>query len=1050
MEKSLGILHLSDIHASANNQKELARLTELLKHDLDKLTSEHSIDINAICITGDLINSGETADSEMAIVLDTVIDPLITHLGIDSESVFVVSGNHEVNRSAIDDFTEAGLNTLLNSEDAIEKCVSGKGHSFRNRISYFDSYAELFGGTPVFSNEMCHSHIHTVGNHKIGIACVDSAWRSTGVGIVEKGKMLVGAKQIIDSFEAIKDATVRICLMHHPLDWLADFDKNAVEKCIYKFDIILNGHIHELDTKMYTTFNGQTLQNTAGKFDNSSDIYNGYSLLSINPYNKDCRVFLRQYLPSPRDCYDRAIHLETNGEFSAPLGDRNEALVYAYNVVHSIHQNFIEFAKDNLVINVASTDTQSSFEDAFIPPSFSEFSDFEKGAELDLSPKPAAKKETNLSVEELCNKNDNFVLLGRKESGKTTVIHYITKYLLEHFNLCKTVPIIIDCGHADFAGKDVIVRNATKFINEYCDPNSSFSQKEVQTLVESGHCTIIFDSFDSIKGRDRVEKKINQFLKEYQSNRYIFCEKELLSTTEITGMSITPECNFKEYHLCSLSKHQIRTAAQKHLSVHHQADSATLVDKIMSCFKNTSLPKTPFILSLILSLCKNADYSPVNEAVLLEQFMELLLEKNAPSEIASNTYDFRSKEDFLIALVSNMLEKNCFEMSCNEFSDFLSNYHMKRGFDSVETKFSNIFFEKGVLVRSDNTVRFRYNCMAEYYIAKRASQEPDFLSWILEKNNYLHFPNELLYYTGLNRRNVAVLNTLKNSIEGFFDKIGPITSTLDTYQIDIDIMPPEGNLQEKLEQTKLTQEECDEISEFHAPAQDESVKELNTSAEFSRGEAFIGTFFILGTCIKNLEFIDLQSKSAAYDSYLKGLSYFLSMLKLALEAACSKEISEMLSQPDKYTEADIEEFKKNAMDCLKIVLPIAVQNIATDNIGTSKLRAVYESACEKTNATDFDTFFSTFILCDLRVPGVENIIQKYVKRTTNKSLLKIIFFKLLFYYRYRHFPSAMDCTLENILADIQLKTDGQGKLVKSYVIKNLQEDRSSRTNFLST
>ena len=65
--------------------------------------------------------------------------------------------------------------------------------------------------------------------------------------------MVIGRKLIIDGFESIKTADVKICLMHHPLDWLVDEDEIAIQKCLNQFDMVLNGHIHETSTKIYTS-----------------------------------------------------------------------------------------------------------------------------------------------------------------------------------------------------------------------------------------------------------------------------------------------------------------------------------------------------------------------------------------------------------------------------------------------------------------------------------------------------------------------------------------------------------------------------------------------------------------------------------------------------------------------------------------------------------------------------------------------------------------------------------------------------------------------------
>lgn len=241
MSKNIGILHLSDIHACAKNKQTLDRLVEKLKSDLDILQSENATEIKFICITGDLIHSGDKDDEEMDIVINSVISPLIEYLKLSAENVFIVPGNHEVKRSLIIDYVEKGLSSLLVSEIEIDKHLKSNDAGARNRISYFDSYASLFSGEPVLNDGLCRAYIKKVGDFELGIACINSAWRSTGIGGAEKGKMVIGTKQIVDSFQAIKDTSLKICLLHHPLDWLIDCDKVAVEKCIHQFDIVLNG-----------------------------------------------------------------------------------------------------------------------------------------------------------------------------------------------------------------------------------------------------------------------------------------------------------------------------------------------------------------------------------------------------------------------------------------------------------------------------------------------------------------------------------------------------------------------------------------------------------------------------------------------------------------------------------------------------------------------------------------------------------------------------------------------------------------------------------------
>ena len=152
------------------------------------------------------------------------------------------------------------------------------------------------------------------------------------------------------------------------------------------------------------------------------------------------------------------------------------------------------------------------------------------------------------------------------------------------------------------------------------------------------------------------------------------------------------KCIFVPKYMCSLTKGQIRAITKASLSDLNNGDNSSLVDKIMLCFRKTALPKTPFVLSMLLSFCDNSDFAPINEVSVLERFMETILQKNSPEEIYSKTFDFKNKEDFLIYLVEKMIEKNEYFFTKGEFSTILGDYHLKLGYTIDETGFDDIFW----------------------------------------------------------------------------------------------------------------------------------------------------------------------------------------------------------------------------------------------------------------------------------------------------------------------------------------------------------------------
>ena len=452
MTERLGILHLSDIHASAKSRITIQRLVECLKTDIRTIQEQQHVSIKMICISGDLINSGDNADEELEIVFEEFLHPLMEMLKLDEKSIFIVAGNHEIKRNMVVPYVEAGLSSTLVSETAIDEFLGTVDANSLNRISYFDTnFSEIFGGNLVWKNQLGRAYIVATDLLRIGVSCLNSAWRSTGIGSAEKRKMVLGRKQVIDSYESIKDADLKICIVHHPFDWLVDEDKTAVEKCISQYDIVLTGHIHESETKVFTSFNGQTLFNTCGKFDNSSDIYNGYSVLAINPYNKTCDVILRQYFDFPRNCFDEALCVAEGGIFSTSLGTKDDNLALAYNVAHSIEASFLEYANSYFVSNVAAGRIMKSFDESFITPEFRKCSEYEKEIRYDHE---SAGDDDIITLEHICRGKQNVLLLGKKEIGKTTVLHYIAKYCFANFNTVMTVPVIVNTLYIDYSGKN--------------------------------------------------------------------------------------------------------------------------------------------------------------------------------------------------------------------------------------------------------------------------------------------------------------------------------------------------------------------------------------------------------------------------------------------------------------------------------------------------------------------------------------------------------------------------------------------------------------------
>lgn len=280
---SLNILHISDAHIQLDAKEEVSEIVVKMINDALKVQKEQDIKIDLVCFTGDLIQRGDKAlddEKQLEIAEEILVNPLLNSLGLENNKFIIIPGNHEVDVKKIVKATEKGL--LVDSLEEINDNVSDMNESYLARLDYFYQWIDNYYDD-IIREKIGYAFLREINGKKIGIACIDSAWRSSGKGGCEKGIMYVGQKQINDLYKHIKDADIKICLMHHPTDWLSDYESTIIERELTKFDIVLRGHVHENDHKEVCRQSMKTIYSTAGKiypldyaFGRAVDGYNGY------------------------------------------------------------------------------------------------------------------------------------------------------------------------------------------------------------------------------------------------------------------------------------------------------------------------------------------------------------------------------------------------------------------------------------------------------------------------------------------------------------------------------------------------------------------------------------------------------------------------------------------------------------------------------------------------------------------------------------------------------------------------------------------------------
>ncbi len=114
MDGTLTWLHLSDLHASERSDWDARRVLETLLEDLQTLRDEHELRPDLLFFTGDAAFAGRGDEFDTA---GRFLESVREACGVERENVFLVPGNHDVDRTVIDPDDTAWLDERRKSWD---------------------------------------------------------------------------------------------------------------------------------------------------------------------------------------------------------------------------------------------------------------------------------------------------------------------------------------------------------------------------------------------------------------------------------------------------------------------------------------------------------------------------------------------------------------------------------------------------------------------------------------------------------------------------------------------------------------------------------------------------------------------------------------------------------------------------------------------------------------------------------------------------------------------------------------------------------------------
>lgn len=1013
------ILHISDFHLNKetlsdwNNHLKKAFLNSIKKINTDT-------PITLVAFTGDLIDMGGKDFSSISEAFNTfeveIAQEILDELSLSRDKFIIIPGNHDISRPTNSNsiITEKGLQKHFSDDYAnvrsyMNNILSEDNSNQIEKITDFKKFEHEFyrncSSCKITSFES--SFIINDGENNIGITAFNSAWRC--FDDEDKGRIYIGEEQISRGLEYIEDCKLKIALMHHPFDWISEEEQKTIISHITKdYDILLTGHIHEGETDIKTSSIGSLFLNISPSGlnnirSNDRQSSNGFTLIDVNLNSFIKCTYFRYNHNQQKFVLNTDLSEKGFVEFQISPKQSSKLIALEKSVLNNIEENHFESMNEHL-ISAKSEIGPKSIKDAFILPPIEENYPTSEEGEIE-----------NLDLQTIVSSEVDLLIFGASETGKTTLLYrLIIEYVSKH-ELLNKIPVYINF-------EEIGNKRLETCIREYL----GCRMKEVETLLKENKIVLLLDNLDFTNQSVDKIKKLNHF-KSLKNNPKI----RLIATGQ-SGFSSIPnqqfleECKvpFRAFYIKNLKSSQIRKMIKTWESNSYENEPDEFIEKMIDTFHNYALPSTAMSVSLYLWSLENKEKKPINHAVLLEIYIEIILEKLGQNNIYRDRFDFTNKVQLLAKIAHKMYsnDEQNYSVPYSKYVQIIEDYIKQQvGFDFDPDKIAEYFLERKIFVKaSSGRIKFSFSCFFHFFLSKRMIFDNDFKDFVLNEERYFNFVREIDYYTALTRSDKNLLQLFHGRFKKEFKEIEFVLDKVKVDDFFTDIGESYVPKARELELGKIVESRPSEkmIEEF----QNKKIKEIPDASQIMKKEtpkSLEQLLILFCLILRNSEGVeDLDLKKEAYETLIK--------YTLAWTVLYREYVIQYVIKHRKYPSPIPSEY-----DLIYVLrsIPYHIQLGLYRYLGTPKLGPVILDKIHKdlkgesfTNS-DVEKYLSVALYTDIQGADYQKFFKKSVKKVGNNVVRDYYLYKLIEYFYKRSKPGSPNETYYlDLLTDLKIKS----------------------------
>lgn len=995
------ILHLSDVHLP---EMEIpvpqSKVIAALCNDIKKISKEKTVDL--IAFSGDIASKGGTSNGFVETALTKLFNPLLQCFE-KSPPIIICPGNHDVNLGARDEIYNPIFNAVASPEaanNAFAK-ISDKPTPLLDHLSGYLELAKSIDPSAYSSNPFFYTKKIGISGVSIGVASLNSAWLTKGGGNGDYGQLFIGEQQIDAALAEIKECTIKIAVMHHTFKWLNPSEGSVVQRLLASnFHAVLCGHNHENNaTGIFGNFGSIFISNTGCLYE-TREYFNGYSIVDLDLDQKKWVVNAREYY-FQRDQFSVSTRFSENGihEYLFKSEPGSNIVVIPSTVISEIQER----ASSKLLSFAASEVAPKQVGAMFVEPPIAALD------EKQFLDGKSASEQNYLSLPELSCMEESLLIVGKRESGKTLLLHEIAANRFMEFSSDARIGVVVDLSTISKQTEASILQQMVEATG------SEIRRKDMIDLLTDGRVLVCFDNFTN---NPKQIGLIREFCKKSPKVRYILGAAEEFHTS-LTMSDPLPDIGvpLRRLFIHSFRRKHVKEMVKKWFG-DEPSETNIKFELVNQLLNQLNVPTTPFLVSVLLWVIEQRpNASPVNQAAAIEVLIEGLIEKLQESK-SRVTFDSNIQMHFLSDLAVHLDSTDVEWIPAIDFDAFVVNYFQKKGLQVSTNGFADELFRKGLLYSTLDTVAFKFDCFRAYFLAERFSETNGLWQKALNQDYIHRYTTEIDLFTGLHRDKREVLETSLALCQDLFeaanlnidlneiDKIASVSQIISPNGIDkleVDLL--ENDYDERHREAHL-----DKMERPSDASVDHSIARRRNQLERSSDELiFLAALRTLSVVVRNSELVDdVELKQRALTA---ALDYWAKLIISALDLTTRVDFSEV-GLPEVFTQTQPEKRRQ----LMILLLPQAIISMMSECLATPKLQSFLAKA-----STARESIIPTLASLMSLESGekdspamVKNVLQRF---GSNKIIAQIVFFKLLHVYWINNLSRAQANGIRECLAE---------------------------------